>query len=116
MGTIKSRLSTLAFASKTLEYSECMSDFWVRRMLVSWHREEVPRKDPHQPLSPGILQGLQEVWDTVCTLESERALFNVASLLVFFGVLRIGELVALSKWDRLGRLGSQGCGHAAGGS
>lgn len=40
VGTIKGRLSALAFATKTLGYSECMGDFKVWRMLDRWRREE----------------------------------------------------------------------------
>lgn len=66
----------LAFASKMLGYSDCMSDFRVRHMLESWKREEGPRVDPRQPLSPGILKGLSVVWNRVCKSECEVCLFH----------------------------------------
>lgn len=96
-------MSALAFASKALGYSECLGDFRVRRMLEGWRREEGLRRDPRQPLTPGILKGLLSKWDSVCSSEYEKILFHSAALLAFFGAFRIGELVAQSKGDRSNR-------------
>lgn len=103
VGTIKGRLTALTFACKLLDYKECLSDFRIKKMLEGWHREEGPRKDPRQPLTPGILKGLYQVWSKVCTSEYERILFHAASLTAFFEALRISELVASSKADTSGK-------------
>lgn len=78
--------------------------FRVKRMLEGWHKKEGPRNDSQQPLSPRILKGLYQVWCAVCTSDYERLLFHAASLLAFFGALRISKLVASSRTDRSGRV------------
>lgn len=60
--TISSRLSILAFASKSLGHGEFTSDFRVRRMLEGWCREEGPQQDLRQPLLSAILRGLRATW------------------------------------------------------
>lgn len=103
VGTIKGRLAALTFASKSLGYTECLNDFRVKKMLEGWRREEGPRKDPGKPLSPAILKGLFQQWRAVCMSEYERFLFHAASLIAFFGALRISKLVASSKSDLSGK-------------
>lgn len=70
-------------------FSEFMGDFLVQKMLKGWKREEGPRQDPYQPLSPAILLGLYEIWGSVCTSDFEVALFHTAAFVAFFGALRI---------------------------
>lgn len=93
----------LAFASKSLGFSDCMADFRIKRMLEGLRREEGPRRDSHQPLTPGILKGVYGKWSTVCTSPFEQRLFHAAALLAFWGALHVGELVAGSKRDTTGR-------------
>lgn len=66
-------------------------------MLEGWGQESGPRHDSHQPITPGILRGLKDTWQGLCSLAYEARLFHAAALLAFFGALRISELVAASK-------------------
>lgn len=65
--------------------------------MEGWSREEGPRVNTHQPLSPAVLKVVFEAWGSVCSFPYEIALFHVASLIAFFGALRVGELMASSK-------------------
>lgn len=71
----------------------------VHRILEDCCKEEGPWQDPCQPLSADVLKDLQRVWPRVCSLVYEEYLFHAASLLAFFSVLRVSELVAASKQD-----------------
>lgn len=59
VGSIKGRFSAVAFASKSLGYTECTGNFRVWRMLGGWRREESSCQDLHQALFPKVLKGLQ---------------------------------------------------------
>lgn len=99
VSTIRGRLSAIAFASKSLGYPDYTVDFRIHRLLEGWRREEGPRRDHKQPLSPSILKGISSAWGLVCNSEYESRLFHVASLVAFFAALWISELVASNKMD-----------------
>lgn len=92
-----------AFAGKALGYEDKTGDFRIRKMLVGWACEAGKKQDTREPISPGIFKGLWGVWSSVCSSSFEGSLFHAASLLAFFGALRVSELVLTSKNDLLGR-------------
>lgn len=101
--TIRGLLSGLVFHSKARGVSECTSDFHLQKMLEGWSRESGSHRDDWRPITPEMLSSLWATWHRICSNEFEVSLFHAASLVTFFCALRISELVALSKSDRLMR-------------
>ena len=99
-GTIQGKLSALAFYSRVQGYRDHSKDYRIRKMLEGWTRKRGKVQDSRSPISPVLLQQLSEQWVSLCRSEYERALFRVASLLAFFGALRVSELVAAGKEDK----------------
>ncbi|XP_060089026.1 integrase/recombinase xerD homolog [Heteronotia binoei] len=97
--TIRGQLAALAFISKAQGFVDSTADFRIRKMLEGWSRERGPRVDDRQPISPSVLKGLFGSWPAICSSTFEAALFHAASLVAFFGALRISELVMQSKTD-----------------
>ncbi|XP_078240222.1 integrase/recombinase xerD homolog [Pogona vitticeps] len=98
-GTIQGKLAALRFYAKANGLKDWSGDFRVRKMIEGWSRERGRSGDDRTPISPGILESLVELWGTICKDGYEKVLFRAASLVAFFGAMRISELVALSKSD-----------------
>lgn len=96
-------MAARAFASKVSGFVEYTGDFRITKMLEGWAKEDGWLTDAREPLSPRVLSGLKRVWPSVCSSPYEGVLFHAASLLAFFGVLRVSELVPGSRNDRSDR-------------
>lgn len=94
MHTIRGRFSTLAFASKVMGFKEYTWDFRIRKLLRGWACKMGPIKDDRYPISPDLLGGLWGTWPAICSSQFKIALLHVASLVAFFGALRVSELEA----------------------
>lgn len=92
--SIKECLSGLAFHSKAHGVPDFTWDFRLHKMLEGWNREAGTRQDDRVPITPEVLHGLRCSWGKICSDIYEACLFNAASLVAFFGALRISELVA----------------------
>ena len=97
--TIQGKLAAVGFYAKANGFRDFSGDFRIRKMLEGWAREKGRVRDDRTPISPVILERLGEWWGTVCRDDYERALFQAAALVAFFGAMRISELVALGKGD-----------------
>ncbi|XP_053117095.1 vomeronasal type-2 receptor 26-like [Hemicordylus capensis] len=86
-------LAALAFSSKSQGLADTTGDFRVRRMLEGWSRECPVMADSRRPLSPSAVQGAVEQFAVVCRSPYEAALFHAATLVLFFGAFRAGELL-----------------------
>ncbi|XP_078242407.1 integrase/recombinase xerD homolog isoform X1 [Pogona vitticeps] len=98
-GTIQGRLSALAFVAKVNGFTDFSGDFRIKKMLEGWSRERGQVYDSRTPMSPSILQQLGEQWIKLCKDQYESALFKAATLVAFFGALRVSELVAMGRAD-----------------
>ena len=99
--TIQGKLSAVAFQAKSNGYRDTTGDFRVRKMIEGWSKERGRTLDTRAPISPDILERMCTQWRTLCRDEYEISLFHAASLIAFFGALRISELVAQGKADKV---------------
>ena len=99
-GTIQGRLSAIAYFAKINGFRDHTGDFRIRKMLEGWSRERGRKQDDRTPISPQLLERICGTWVLLCRDSYEIALFKAASLITFFGALRISEVVASGKEDR----------------
>ena len=92
-GTIRGRLSALAFYSKVNGIKDYSKDFRIRKMLEGWSKERGRVGDTRVPISPLVLEHICSQWALLCRDEYEMALFKAASLTAFLGALRISEFM-----------------------
>ena len=66
-------------------------------MLGGWSKERVRVPDTRAPITPAILEKLNQQWGFICTDVYEATLLKASNLITFYGGLRISEAVAGSK-------------------
>lgn len=90
--------SALAYHAKSRGYPDNTADYQIRKMIEGYRKERVPQPDARTPLTPDILEQLNQLWPHVCVDWHEVRLFRAATLMAF-GAFRIRELVATNKSD-----------------
>ncbi|KAM4029675.1 uncharacterized protein ACNLHF_024605 [Anomaloglossus baeobatrachus] len=90
------RLSGVSFHFRLRGWPDVTKVFFVRQVLKGWKRSKIS-VESRRPISISLLQRLIAVIPRLCSSPFESALFSAAFALAFFGALRIGELVPLSK-------------------
>ncbi|KAJ7324885.1 hypothetical protein JRQ81_017905 [Phrynocephalus forsythii] len=98
--SLQGNLAALAFYAKLKGHNDTTGDFRVRGMIAGWSRERGTIADDRFPLTPQLLVRMGAHWPRVCRDASEVSLFRAASLLAFFGALRVSEMVAASWGDK----------------
>ena len=99
LGSIQSRMSALAFHDRIHGYKDFTSNFRIKKIIEGWSKERSHVRDSRAPISPAILEKNLAVTAYYMQAHIEDALFQVASLLTFFGLLRISEVVASGRGD-----------------
>ena len=69
-------------------------------MIEGWFKERGRVQDTRAPISPVLLECICRQWEFLCRDEYEMVLFKAASLLMFFGALRISKVVASGKNEK----------------
>ena len=69
-------------------------------MIEGWSKEKGRVQHTRAPILPVLLEHLCRQWELLCRDEYERILFKAASLLMFFGALRISKVVASRRNDK----------------
>ncbi|XP_069599344.1 uncharacterized protein [Ranitomeya imitator] len=90
------RLSGLAFYFQLLDWPDVTKAFIIRQALKGWKRAQ-PCKESRRPISFSLLHQLVSSTPVICSLQFEAALFSAAYVILYFGALRISELVPKSK-------------------
>ena len=98
-GSIQSRMSALAFHARIHGCKDYTSYFQFKKMVKGWNKERGWVKDARALISLALLEKNCQQWLIICRAEYEATLFRAASLLTFFGTLRISEIVAVGKGD-----------------
>ena len=58
-------------------------------MIEGWSKERGRVKDTRAPISPELLESICKQWQALCGDDYEEVFFQAASLLTFFGTVRI---------------------------
>ena len=88
---VQGKLSALAFYGKINGYRNFSGDYQIRKMLEGWSRERGRVGDTRAPISPPLLESICEHWALLCKDKYKIKLFHAASLIAFFGALRISS-------------------------
>ncbi|XP_053145691.1 uncharacterized protein LOC128342435 [Hemicordylus capensis] len=96
-GAMAGYLAALAFQSKSQGMADTTGDFRVRRMLEGWTREHPVAVDSRRPLLPTAIRGAVVHYSGICRSSYEASLFRAATLVLFFGAFRAGELLPRSQ-------------------
>ncbi|XP_077779000.1 uncharacterized protein LOC144326338 [Podarcis muralis] len=92
--TLKIHVAAISFFCKAMFSSDLCSDFLIRRAIEGWGRLQPPRAEGRKPVSYGLLSQIRIKLRSICWTKFEARLFSAAYAISFFGVFRVGEVVA----------------------
>ncbi|XP_075202254.1 uncharacterized protein LOC142304102 [Anomaloglossus baeobatrachus] len=90
------KVSGISFHLRLRGMTDVTKIFLVQQALKGWRKQHV-RRENRRPVSYELMGQLIGALGSVCTDPFEVSLFSAAFCLAFFGALRIGELVSVSK-------------------
>ena len=94
--TIATYVAGVAFYHKIRDWPDPTHDFVVSKLLAGCRRDR-QSQDTREPLSLSVLlQAISNLSHT-CASQYEAVMFRAAMLCAFFGFMRIGEFVAVSR-------------------
>ena len=96
--TISSTISAIGYVHRMGELEDPTENFKVEKALIGVHRL-AKKGDQRLPITLSILHKLLEIVDRTCKESYERIMIKAMYLLMFYGLLRVGEITSKRKAD-----------------
>ena len=97
--TIASTVSAIGYVHRMGCYEDPTDGFKVKKALVGVHRL-AKSGDQRLPITQGILHKLLKVVDDICKERYDRHMYKAMYLIMFYGLLRVGEITTSRAADR----------------
>ena len=94
--TIAAYTTAISNWHKAMRWNDPCNDFIVKKALKGGFRK-ASSTEIREPITIPLLQKLVSALQTICSSRYETSMFKCAYLMAFFGMFRIGELIASSK-------------------
>lgn len=95
--TVKTYISGLNYYHKLYGCEGFFNNFIIKKLVEGYNRS-VPSKDMRVPVTFPLLSKLTAALPVVCSNSYEATLFASIWVLAYFGLFRVSELVAISRY------------------
>ncbi|XP_075037457.1 uncharacterized protein LOC142098515 [Mixophyes fleayi] len=90
-------LAGISFFARMKGERDLTKSFLISKALRGWARERPVHSDQRRPISDSLLGNMVAAISTIARDSYEVALFRAAFVMLYFGALRVSELVASSR-------------------